>query len=307
MDFDPNLYSESKKLQFLKKSLPLQATSSQVHVIRVTGPEMKKLRNQQESGADPVADAVEAEAVADTFRACTAALDVEPEEAPNDVVNRSINAVLEQMDEDVKSKKFTAAASEAAFFLAFKLSGKRGQDGSWRPNRKLVGIACAYRAVSSARFDTHRGAFHNSKAQQHMQTLTPFFKGNGGGYPGNFKSAYLWVDLFCSNQPGVGKTLMNELYVSAVTRKLKGVLCVAFTPFRDQTPQSLKLLKELGFETVEERLRYTRRNKNGMLMLKRTYPVDLSGVSDALLCTKELTTRPKGSPPGSPKQRKWRC
>lgn len=307
MDLDPDLYSESKKVQFLKKSLPLQATASGVHVIRVTGPEMKKLRNKQELGADPVADAVGEEAIADTFRACTAALDVEPEEAPNDVVNRSINAVLEQMDEDVKSKKFTAATSEAAFFLAFKLGGKRNQDGSWRPNRRLVGIACVYRAVSSARFDTHKGAFHNSKAQQHMQTLNPFFKGTGGGYPANFKSGYLWVDLFCSNQPGVGKTLMNEMYVSAIARKLKGVLCVSFTPFRDQPPQSLKLLQDLGFEILEPQLRYTRRNKNGVMMLKRTYPADLSGVSDKLLCTQELTARPKGSPPGSPKQRKWRC
>lgn len=307
MDLDSELYSESKKVQFLKKSLPLQATASGVHVIRVTGPEMKKLRGQQELGVDPVADAVSEEAIADTFRACTAALDVEPEEAPNDVVNRSINAVLEQMDEDVRSKKFTAAASEAAFFLAFQLGGKRNQDGSWRPNRKLVGIACVYRAVSSARFDTHKGAFHTSKAQQHMQTLSPFFKGNGVGYPSSFKSGYMWVDLFCSNKPGVGKTLMNEIYVSAVARKLKGVLCVAFTPRRDEVPQSLKLMKQLGFQTVEAQLRYTRKNKNGMIMLKRTYPADLSGVSDSLLCTQELTTRPKGSPPGSPKPRKWRC
>lgn len=307
MDVDPNLYSESKKVQFLKKSLPLQASASGVHVIRFTGQEMKKLRKQEELGADPVADAVGEEAIADTFRDCTAALDVEPEEAPNDVVNRSINAVLEQMDEDVKSKKFTAATSEAAFFLAFKLGGKRGHDGSWRPIRKLVGIACVYRAVSSARFDTHKAAFHNSKAQQHMQTLSPFFKGNGIGYPSNFKSAYMWVDLFCSNHPGVGKVLMNEIYVSAVSRKLKGVLCVSFTPHRGAVPQSTNLLKQLGFETVEEKLRYTRKNKNGSVMMKRTYPADLSGVSDALLCTQELATRPKGSPPGSPRQRKWRC
>ena len=139
----------------------------------------------------------------------------------------------------------------------------------------LIGIATAYRVVSSERFGTHAGAFEASQ----LAVLKPFFKGAGAGYPKNFKN-YLWLDLVCSNQKGVGRLLANAVYASALSRKLKGVLCAP------SSSQARALFADLGYRTLIETFKLQGRKSS--LMLLRTVPVRLNGVHEegVELCVK---------------------
>lgn len=268
---------DKKKVQFFRKTVSLEEKAKRVHVLRVTGSEMLRLRKQQTLGDDIVADAVSPTSISETFRACNEAL---ASKMRDDVVNASIDAILEQMLEDKKTG-ITPAASQAAFFLAWRMPEPE-RFGSDDPT--LIGIATAYRAVSSERFGTHEGALEASK----LAVLKPFFNGAGAGYPKDFKN-YLWLDLVCSNQKGVGRLLMNAVYASALSRKLKGVLCAPFSS------QARALFTDLGYETLIETFKL--REKKSSLMLLKTVPVRLNGVHEEGI---ELCVRTGKAPV-------WRC
>ena len=276
---------EKKKIQFFRKSLSLQEKAMGVHVMRVTGSEMLTMRKQETLGVDIVADAVAPDSISRNFSACNDAL-----AKGGDAVNASIDAILEQMGEE-KKKGITAAASQAAFFLAWSMP-KGGRFASDDP--ALVGIATVYRSVSSERFETHRGAFKESSADQHLAVLQPFFNGAGGGYPGDFKRAYLWLDLLCSNEKGVGRLLMNAVYASALSRKLKGVLCAPSS----KAEGARALFTGLGFETLIETVKFKEKGRHGSLLLQRTVPVKLHGVHEEGV---DLCVRTTGKAPV------WRC
>lgn len=276
--------SNRKKAQIFKTSFAMQEKTVRVHVQHVSGSDMLRLRAATEIGDDIVADAVAPQSIAETFAGCNEKYRAQGVGGhDDDVVNLSIDRVLEQMEEDRKAGRHTRAASQASFFLAWQIDGHRTSKGKFVYDApELVGIATAYRMSASERFDTHRQAFHEDHADRIVSVLRPFVAGAGAGHPPGTKSAYLWLDAVCSDRDGVGKLLVNAVHLHVLKQKLKGIVCVAFSKKRSAVPEAVPLLEAVGFAKTAE-LRYRQKGKHGTLMVLKTTPFNISGISDEAL------------------------
>lgn len=283
--------ADAKQIQNFRKGVLMQEKALKVHVMRVTGADMLKMRQQKTIGTDVVADAVSAEGIDEALATSVQTVARDASQPPNDNANLSIDAVLGQMLED-KKKGVTPAASEAAFFLAWRIRDRRVSNRAPR----LIGFASVYRCTQSDRFATDRDAFHSDHADAHAAVLKPFADGKGAGYPPPWKKVYLWLDMLCSPSKPVTKLLLNAVYASALGRKLRGIVCAPRWNAKQDDGAAKRLLFDAGFETALEPLRFAKRPKRGVLMVKRSLPFKQNGILEqgAELCQ-------------SPNSNAWRC
>ena len=290
---------DAKRLaQILKQSATIHESRLGVFVQRVSIADLKRLRSgNMGPGAldeDPLQKALSPQSINRTFRDCANELSANLNAGPaEDAVNSSIDMIIEQLGDDTSrngQRQLTAAQTHGAVFVAWQQTRSTVPGAGYRAPQ-LVGICTTYLFVPSSRFDLDSRAFR--KPAQY-QKLHPFFRGESNGitYPGEFKKAYIYIDVLCSKQPGVGQLLLQNVYRSALQRKVKGVLALAFTKTAKARPKSQSTFERQGFQTLVNNVDYDSQ-QYGNIMLKRTYPVILTGVDEqvAEICVRTGFTK----------------
>jgi hypothetical protein len=269
-----------KKMSFFRQILRIQESVNGVFVQRIMANDLKRLlENPQDD--DPVADALGD--LDQTFRYCTNEL------GGNQAVLSSVESIVAEAADD----KSNGENGEGCVLLVWKIKHLGGNNFS---EAELVGIATLFRMKSCDSFSTLPGNFRGGGQ---YNTLLPYFRGrnantinDGKTFPPGLgiKAKYMYIDVMCSKQKGVGKLLVLHAYRYAIMKKTKGLLALSFSKRAlnaQQQPASYKIFSDLGFTTIIRNADYTTA-MYGHWVAKSTLPITFKGVIDELgnVCTR---------------------
>lgn len=286
-----------KKMSFFRQILRFQEAVNGVFVQRIMANDLRRLLDDPDSD-DPVAQAL---SQLDTiFRHCTTELGP----ADGGAVSSSVETVVEETRDD----KANGENGEGCVLLVWKMEHT---DGKHFAEPELVGIATLFRMKATAGFSTDSGSF-NSPHQ--YSVLTPYFRGQnthtvneGRSFPDGLgiKGKYMYLDVVCSKQKGIGRLLILHAYRYAIMKKTKGLLALSFSKRAlnaQRSPASYKIFQELGFETIIRNTNY-RTAMYGHWVAKSTHNITFKGVIESLgdVCTRS------GYTSATSNKLMWRC
>ena len=281
LDFEEH----KKKMSFFRQILRFQESVNGVFVQRIMANDLKRLlENPQDD--DPVADALGD--LDETFRYCTNEL------GGDQAVLASVESIVAETADD----KSNGENGEGCVLLVWKIKHLGGNNFS---EAELVGIATLFRMKSAYNFSTLPSSFKVEQGQANTQwnTLLPYFKGQyrdtinaGRTFPAGLgiKAKYMYIDVMCSKQRGVGKLLVLHAYRYAIMKKTKGLLALSFSKRAlkgQRQPASYKIFEDLGFTTIIPNVDYTT-GMYGHWVAKSTLPITFKGIIDELgnVCTR---------------------
>lgn len=276
----------SKKMRLFGQLLSAQSPlANGVLVQRIMANDLRRL-------LDPNSDDPLAEYLAD--------VDSIFEDCNNDLGDGAVASALEAIVEEAREDKREGENGEGCVLLAWKMDDPTGAG-----DMELVGIATLFRMKATPSFSTHREMFAK---QAEYNRLVPFFEGrnNGAAFPAGLgiKAKYMYLDVLCSKQRGVGTLLILHAYRYAILRKTKGLVALSFSkrPIANRPPQSYKIFEKLGFETVVRNTDYTVR-MYGHWVAKSTQLIDFEGILEQI---GQICTRP-GYTDATSHKRIFRC
>jgi hypothetical protein len=290
---DLDSQTNAKQMSLFRQILRLQEAVNGVFVQRIMANDLRRLLNAP-ADDDPVADALGD--VSRIFQRCTRELGPVDGEA----VRSSLESIVAESADD-RSK---GENGEGCVLLVWKMDHRGG--GRF-DKAKLVGIATLFRFKGCDNFTTLPRSFRSSA---HHNVLVPYLKGwnkhtinADRTFPTGFKPKYMYIDVMCSTQPGVGRLLVLHAYRYALMKKTKGLLALSFTKHSTVPPASYKLFQDLGFTTIVRNTNYDVAGMYGHWVAKSTHMITFSGVIEELseLCTRSgYTERTRDS-------LVWRC
>ena len=282
----------TKKMSLFRQALRMHESLNGVFVQRIMANDVKRLLTNP-SDDDPVADAL---ANLDTlFSHCTNELGP----PGGGAVTSSVESIVAEAAAD----KALGINGEGCILLAWKLSRVPQQT-------ELVGIATLHRMKSTDSFSTLPSSFRSAA---HYQTLVPYFQGHnaqtvndGLVFPAGLgiKAKYMYLDVLCSKQRGIGRLLALHAYRYALLKKTKGLVALSFSkrPLTGgRQPASYKLFQDLGFSTIVRNTNYDVAGMYGHWVAKSAHAITFAGLLDqvARICSREGYT--------DPDTRVWRC
>lgn len=274
-----------KKMTFFRQILRFQEAVNGVFVQRIMANDLKRLlENPQDD--DPVASALGD--LDQTFRYCTNEL------GGDQAVLSSVESIVAEAADD----KSNGENGEGCVLLVWKIKHLGSNNFS---EAELVGIATLFRMKSAYNFSTLPSNFKVEQGQANTQwnTLLPYFRGqnkdtinDGKTFPPGLgiKAKYMYIDVMCSKQKGVGKLLVLHAYRYAIMKKTKGLLALSFSKRAmkaQQQPASYKIFGDLGFTTIIRNANYTNAIY-GHWVSKSTLPITFEGIINELgnVCTR---------------------
>lgn len=254
-----------RKHAIFKQALRFNEAAANVVIQRVPVRELRRLMKTTDSVGDPVVEAlINLDAI---FTGC---------KDKNVDMASSIDELLAEHEE---SRQY------AAVLLAWRVE----YDGAMRrvARPELVGIATLSDFLQTPRFSTDEA----SMSRRDMETLRPFFG-----------ARFLYIDAMCSVHPGVGRLLVLHAFAQALKQRKEGLVALAFSSRSKAVPESRRIFRALGFETLIETANFKVR-LYGSWHLKRCSNVDLAGLVEkgVDVCTRH------GLTPSTSHSLIWRC
>lgn len=294
-----NESSRKRQLSYFRQAMKLQEAANGVVVQRVMANDLRRLLYDPDP-EDMVASALTSERLRRTFQHC----DVE---LGKDALRSSLEGIVTEAADDRKN----GVNGEGCALLVWRMerSSSPSSAGGHFSKPELVGLATLFRMKDTSTFTTTEEDF---AVKSHFQKLLPYVDGQNANTVNagkrwepewDVKSKYMYIDVMCSRQKGVGRLLVLHAYRYAVLKRTKGVLALSYSKRKvdkNKQPASYKIFNDMDFETIVSNAQY-KNQMYGHWVVKSTHRVSFTGMIEHIesLCT-------RGSYKDS-RTRVWRC